>query len=370
VVCNDHNQCTSDACDTATGSCTHTDRADGTSCDFDGAPGVCVDGLCESSDGGPCSTRDFDANGVPDVCPPGSNYIEGTAGADTLNGTTGSDCIFGRGGNDYIAGSNGDDYICAGDGADDVLAEGDNDTIFGEGGADTVNGGNGDDFIDGGNDNDVLDGGGGDDWMSGGPGIDTLDGEAGTNTCVAEVPGTSDRLTNCQLVIGGACPAGADTFQAVDLMVDTGGFVLSYEVAAAGLLVTPGPTSGNLLGDASVGMGTDALGNARSIQDGAPNESMVFEIFRSDGLSRGAPEGAINMTITVLGLPTSNEILLSAEDKVGKALGSATTTIAVQTIDVSALIPGEIHRLTVEATSGATILRGIGYTHVCLGYTP
>ena len=170
--------------------------------------------------------------------------------------------------------------------------------------------------------------------------------------------------------MAGGCPAGADTFQAVNLKVNTGGFVLSYEVAAAGLLVTPGLLSGSLLGDASVGMGTDALGNPRSIQAGPPNEMLVFEIFRSDGVFLGVPEGANDMTITVGGLPTTNEILLSAEDKDGNALGSATTTIAIRTIDVAALIPGEIHRLTVEATIGVTILTAIDYTHVCLGYAP
>jgi hypothetical protein len=34
------------------------------------------------------------------------------------------------------------------------------------------------------------------------------------------------------------------------------------------------------------------------------------------------------------------------------------------------LIPGEIHRLTIEATTDAVIINGIDYTHVCLGYTP
>jgi hypothetical protein len=33
-------------------------------------------------------------------------------------------------------------------------------------------------------------------------------------------------------------------------------------------------------------------------------------------------------------------------------------------------MPGEIHKLTVEATGGAVILTGIDYLHVCLGYTP
>lgn len=183
-----------------------------------------------------CSVADLDGNGVPDVCPPGSNYIEGTAAGETLQGSNGPDCIFGLGGDDLILGRDGDDYICAGDGADEVVAGGGNDTVFGEGGNDDLRGGPGNDFIDGGDGDDVLEGGagddtlnggagndqifggagadslsgqdgddtlsggGGNDTLSGGNGTDTLDGGGGTNTCVEEVPGTSERLTNCDAV--------------------------------------------------------------------------------------------------------------------------------------------------------------------------
>jgi hypothetical protein len=186
--------------------------------------------------GAQCSTDDLDMNGVPDVCPAGTNYIEGTAAGETLRGTNGPDCIFGLGGADTIRGRNGDDYICAGDGDDDIGGGGDDDQIFGEAGNDTVVGNPGNDFIDGGDGNDILDGsagddsvnggagnddiqgsagadalsgqdgddtlsgGGGNDSLSGGNGIDTLDGGGGTNTCVEEVPGTSERLTNCDAV--------------------------------------------------------------------------------------------------------------------------------------------------------------------------
>jgi Ca2+-binding RTX toxin-like protein len=183
-----------------------------------------------------CSTDDLDMDGVPDVCPAGSNYIEGTAAGDRIRGTNGVDCIFGLGGDDLIRGRNGDDYICAGDGADEVIAGGGNDTIFGEGGNDDLGGGPGNDFIDGGDGNDDLQGAAGDDTLNGGPGndqlfggsgadalsgedgddtliggggndalsggngTDTLDGGGGTDTCVEEVPGTSERLTNCNVV--------------------------------------------------------------------------------------------------------------------------------------------------------------------------
>jgi len=151
--------------------------------------------------------------------------------------------------------------------------------------------------------------------------------------------------------------------------VDTSGFVTSYEVVTAGLLVTPGPGAGNLLGDETVGMGTDAIGNPRSIQSGVPNESIVFQIFRSNGAVLGAPEGAIDVKLLVNGASTT-AFNLAAEDKDGVSLGSAATTIGNRTVDVSALIPGEIHKLTIEATSDAVIMNGIDYTHVCLGFTP
>lgn len=186
--------------------------------------------------GAQCSTDDLDSSGSPDVCPAGSNYIEGTASGETLRGTNGPDCIFGLGGDDTIRGRGGDDYICAGDGADQVIGAAGDDIIFGEGGDDTLGGGADNDFIDGGAGNDELNGIGGDDTLnggtgndqlnggsgadalsgedgddtlegsggndnlSGGTGTDTLDGGGGTNTCVEEVPGTSDRLTNCDTI--------------------------------------------------------------------------------------------------------------------------------------------------------------------------
>jgi hypothetical protein len=167
----------------------------------------------------------------------------------------------------------------------------------------------------------------------------------------------------------GGCPAGADTPESIDLMVTTG-FVSSYEVVTAGFQATPGPGAGSLFGDVLVGMGTDAIGNPRSIASGVPdNESVLFQIFRTDGVRLGVPEGATNVTLFVNGA-SSTAFSLSAEDKDGVNLGSATTTIGTKTVDVSALIPGEIHKLAIEATGSAVILIGVDYTHVCLGYTP
>jgi hypothetical protein len=159
----------------------------------------------------PCSTEDLDTDGVPDVCPTGSNYIGGSPASDSLSGTIQTDCIFGFGGDDLIQGQNGSDYVCGGDGADDITAGNAHDTIFGGDGGDMIDGGNGndhvlmggpgDDTILGGLGNDMLDGESGDDWLSGGDGIDTLNGGSGTDTCVEEVPGTSERLTSCELVV-------------------------------------------------------------------------------------------------------------------------------------------------------------------------
>jgi len=99
------------------------------------------------------------------------------------------------------------------------------------------------------------------------------------------------------------------------------------------------------------------------------NESIVFQIFESDGVDLGAPEGANDVTLFVNGVG-STVFTISAQDKFGTVLGSATPAIGTRTIDVSALIPGEIQTLTVEATGAAVILTGIDYTHLCLGYTP
>ncbi|MEM7435899.1 MAG: C25 family cysteine peptidase, partial [Myxococcota bacterium] len=177
---------------------------------------VCVGAwLLSSVAAAQCATDDVDGDGVPDVCPAGSTYFEGTPAGEFIFGTAGPDCIFGFGGSDIIFAFGGDDYICGGDGNDLVFGSGGSDAIFGEdgddivsggGGADTIDGGDGDDdlfgggggdSISGGDGNDDLDGGGGDDALSGGDGDDNLDGGGGTNECVEEVPGTSERLDNC-----------------------------------------------------------------------------------------------------------------------------------------------------------------------------
>lgn len=160
-----------------------------------------------------CDVTDLDMDGVPDVCPAGSNYIAGTEGADFLFGSNGDDCIFAFGGDDFILGRGGNDYICAGDGGDMVFGGNGGDQVFGEGGddfissgngddivnggdgGDTLFGGGGDDSISGGDGNDNINGGGGDDALSGGDGEDSVNGGGGTNTCVDEATGVDNCAT-------------------------------------------------------------------------------------------------------------------------------------------------------------------------------
>jgi len=123
--------------------------------------------------GGPCSTADLDGNGIPDVCPPGSNYIQGTAASENILGTTGPDCIFGFGGNDVIDGGNAADYICGGRGDDDIAGGNGRNELFGGSGNYIITGGNGNDLLDGRDGDDTLDGANSDDSLIGGPGIDT-----------------------------------------------------------------------------------------------------------------------------------------------------------------------------------------------------
>ncbi|MGB5547235.1 MAG: C25 family cysteine peptidase, partial [Polyangiales bacterium] len=190
--------------------------------------------------GAQCSTDDLDMNGVPDVCPPGSNYIAGTANGDFILGTNGDDCIFTFGGDDFILGRGGDDYLCGGDGGDTVFAGGGGDQVFGEGGNDLVSGGGGDDIIDGGDGSDNLfgsggddnidggdgddniNGGSGDDALSGGGGDDTVDGGGGTNSCVDEGGGTVD---NCATITY----ASVSNF---DLLRTKDGLAVSWETSA------------------------------------------------------------------------------------------------------------------------------------------
>ncbi len=167
------------------------------------------------------------------------------------------------------------------------------------------------------------------------------------------------------------CPAGALSPENVDLMVVIGP-VDPYDVATSGLQATTGGASTAIYSNTTTGMGTSGLGSVLSIESGTPNEMIVFQFFRSNGvvLDLGAPESATSVMLSVGGLPTSLTFDILAEDTDGTSLGAMTAAISDSPIDVSASIPGDIHKLTIDATSGKVSLRQLDYTHSCLGYTP
>jgi hypothetical protein len=74
--------------------------------------------------------------------------------------------------------------------------------------------------------------------------------------------------------------------------------------------------------------------------------------------------------ILTLGGGSTNSFDLRAQDKDGVDVGSASSVLGTGTVDVGALIPGPIHRLTIEATGPTITLLGIDYVHACLGYDP
>ncbi len=81
VQCDDANTCTEDACDPADSKCVHTPVQDDVECDFDGLPGVCTLGECESElckgvdcdDANPCTA---------DACQPTDGACVNTAVED------------------------------------------------------------------------------------------------------------------------------------------------------------------------------------------------------------------------------------------------------------------------------------------------
>ena len=49
VECDDENECTDDSCDPSNGECVSANLMDGMSCDFGGLPGICTAGVCEDA---------------------------------------------------------------------------------------------------------------------------------------------------------------------------------------------------------------------------------------------------------------------------------------------------------------------------------
>jgi MYXO-CTERM domain-containing protein len=253
-----------------------------------------------------CSTDDLDMNGVPDVCPPGSNYVEGSPGGDFLVGTNQSDCIFGLGGDDFIFALGGDDYICGGGGGDLVFGGDGGDTIFGEAGDDFVSGGGGDDTINGGAGNDslnggsgadslsgeagddTLNGGSGNDALSGGDGNDSLDGGAGTDSCVEESPGSSGGLTNCALITYAAV-TGFDALRADDGLAVT--WETTTEVGTVAFRLWRRAANGALLWVGEVAAAADGSPHgARYVvrDDAAPSDGAVEYLLEERTVSGGS----------------------------------------------------------------------------------
>ncbi|MDW3175879.1 MAG: calcium-binding protein [Acidimicrobiia bacterium] len=158
--------------------------------------------------------------------------LVGTPGADTLMGTPNADIIVAREGNDTIMALGGDDIVCAGKGDDVVYGGGGFDILFGAQGNDNLYssdgaspaervdtrgarmfGGAGNDRIYGSNRWDRMQGGPGDDqlygykgrdWLRAGPGNDTVDGGAGIDDQHGGNGRDHIRLTNGDVVRGGA----------------------------------------------------------------------------------------------------------------------------------------------------------------------
>jgi len=90
VVCeDDDNQCTNDVCDPATGTCGHVTVEDDTACDFGGSPGLCKAGVCVDAmlcEGVMC---DDDNECTSDACEPATGECNHTPIEDGTGCTDG-----------------------------------------------------------------------------------------------------------------------------------------------------------------------------------------------------------------------------------------------------------------------------------------
>ncbi len=87
--CNDGNECTEDACNVASGTCSNTSVDDGRVCSFDGVSGVCVSGACGENlcEGVVCEDDDNECTG--DVC----NFADGTCNVPDGTSCSGGACL-------------------------------------------------------------------------------------------------------------------------------------------------------------------------------------------------------------------------------------------------------------------------------------
>jgi Ca2+-binding RTX toxin-like protein len=78
-----------------------------------------------------------------------SDFIIGTAGADTIDALGGNDTVYGLGGDDTLYGNDGNDNLLGGTGDDQLIGGLGNDTLQGNEGNDTLTGGAGNDALHG-----------------------------------------------------------------------------------------------------------------------------------------------------------------------------------------------------------------------------
>ncbi|MEM7137868.1 MAG: hypothetical protein AAF500_14885 [Myxococcota bacterium] len=114
IDCDDNNACTSDACDPQNGSCGSTSVPDGTTCNFNGLPGLCQSGTCE--DANLCGPVDCNDNNTctTDICDP----QDGSCGNDPVPNGTG--CNFGGLPGICNNGTCDDAMLCSGINCDDA----------------------------------------------------------------------------------------------------------------------------------------------------------------------------------------------------------------------------------------------------------
>ena len=113
VDCDDGSECTTDTCDPMDGLCDYVNVADGTSCDFDGLPGVCGEGSCR--DAMLCAGVDCndDEDCTTDTCDP----LDGLC--DYVHVVDGTTCDFAGLPGVYGGGACEDAMLCAGVDCDD-----------------------------------------------------------------------------------------------------------------------------------------------------------------------------------------------------------------------------------------------------------
>lgn len=81
--CSDGNQCTEDACDPASRTCSNTPVNDGTDCTFNSIAGVCVSGVCGENLCEGVACEDDGNECTEDVC----NFVDGMCYAPVADGT-------------------------------------------------------------------------------------------------------------------------------------------------------------------------------------------------------------------------------------------------------------------------------------------